>query len=231
MKTTLLMIDDHPLFRRGVLQLLSDCEGFQIVGEASSGVEGLQLVTDLNPDLILLDLNMHGISGLEVLKVIKTRSPDTWVVMLTVSDDAADLIAALRSGADGYLLKDMDPDMLCGKLGQVVAGNVILSERLTQLLAHAMRSQDTPRQPNEAGLTEQEQRILDYIAQGKSNKQIAREIDISDGTVKVHVKHLLRKLNLHSRLEAAVWVAANQKRENRQRSSIPLDAGDASNVH
>lgn len=213
MKTTLLMIDDHPLFRRGVLQLLSECEAFQTIGEASSGGEGLQLAADLNPDMILLDLNMQDMSGLEVLKIIKARSTDTRVVMLTVSDDATDLVAALRSGADGYLLKEMDPEMLCGKLGQVVAGNVILSDRLMQLLAHSMREVNMPRPPDEAGLTEQERRILDLIAQGMSNKQIAREIGISDGTVKVHVKHLLRKLNLHSRLEAAVWMI-EKKRES-----------------
>ena len=211
---TLLMIDDHPLFRRGVLQLLSECADFRTVGEASSGMEGLKLAAQLNPDIILLDLNMQEMNGIEVLKRLKASESDAKVVMLTVSDNAADLVAALRAGADGYLLKEMDPDELCGKLMRVACGDVILSERLTQLLAHAMREQNTPRPPDEAGLTEQERRILEYIAQGKSNKLIARELGISDGTVKVHVKHLLRKLNLHSRLEAAVWVAACQKRAN-----------------
>lgn len=211
---TLLMIDDHPLFRRGVLQLLSELTDFKTVGEATSGAEGLKLVAELNPDIILLDLNMRDMNGIEVLKQIKASESEAKVVMLTVSDDAADLVAALRAGADGYLLKEMDPDDLCNKLNRVARGDVILSERLTQLLAHAMREQNTPRPPDEAGLTEQERRILEQIAQGKSNKLIARELDISDGTVKVHVKHLLRKLNLHSRLEAAVWVAAAQKRTN-----------------
>ncbi|MFA5082321.1 MAG: two-component system response regulator NarL [Hydrogenophilaceae bacterium] len=208
---TLLMIDDHPLFRRGVLQLLAEAPEFRVVGEASGGREGLELARQLAPNLILLDLNMKDMSGLDVLKVIKGWDLDSRVVMLTVSDEADDLIAALRAGADGYLLKEMDPEDLVGKLKQAAAGEVTLTERLTRLLAHSMREDGKPKHPDEAGLTEQERRILDLIAQGMSNKLIARELNISDGTVKVHVKHLLRKLNLHSRLEAAVW-AVEKKR-------------------
>lgn len=209
---TLLMIDDHPLFRRGVLQLLNDAREFQVVGEASSGREGLEKARELMPDMILLDLNMQDMSGLEVLKAIKSWDAENIrVVMLTVSDDTVDLIDALRSGADGYLLKEMDPDDLIGKLKQAAAGEVTLTERLTRLLAHSMRESNKPRHPDEAGLTEQERRILDLISQGMNNKLIARELKISDGTVKVHVKHLLRKLNLHSRLEAAVWAVEKKK--------------------
>lgn len=208
---TLLMIDDHPLFRRGVLQLIAESSEFLVVGEASNGREGIELARALVPNLILLDLNMKDMSGLDVLKVIKTWDLDSRVVMLTVSDEAGDLIACLRAGADGYLLKEMDPDDLVRKLKQAATGEVTLSERMTRLLAHSMREDSKPRHPDEAGLTEQEGRILDLIAQGKSNKLIARELAISDGTVKVHVKHLLRKLNLHSRLEAAVWAVDKKK--------------------
>lgn len=208
---TVLMIDDHPLFRRGVVQLIGEAPEFRVVGEASNGQEGIELARRLVPNLILLDLNMRDMSGLDVLRVVKGWDLDTRVVMLTVSDEADDLIAALRAGADGYLLKETDPDELVGKLKQVAAGEVILTERLTRLLAHSMREVGRPRHPDEAGLTEQEQRILDLIAQGMSNKLIARELVISEGTVKVHVKHVLRKLNLHSRLEAAVWVADKRR--------------------
>lgn len=208
---TLLMIDDHPLFRRGVLQLVRESGEFRVLGEASSGAEGLELARRLGPDLILLDLNMQGMNGLEVLKRLKSGTPDIRVVMLTVSDQAEDLVAALRAGADGYLLKEMDPDELVGKLKAAAGGEITLSDRLTRLLAHSLREENKPRDPDEAGLTEQERRILELIAQGKNNKLIARELGISDGTVKVHVKHLLRKLNLHSRLEAAVW-AVDRKR-------------------
>jgi two-component system nitrate/nitrite response regulator NarL len=202
---TLLVIDDHPLFRKAVLQLVAMAENFTVVGEASSGPEGLELAQKLQPDMILLDLNMKQMNGIEVLKAIKSQGMDSRVVMLTVSDEASDLIAALRAGADGYLLKEMEPEDLLAKLKEAAAGQVTLTERLTRLLAHSLREENRPRDPDQAGLTEQESRILDLIAQGMSNKLIARELNIAEGTVKVHVKHLLRKLNLRSRVEAAVW--------------------------
>ena len=203
---TLLVIDDHPLFRKAVLQLVKLAGSFEVVGEASNGHDGIELAQALHPDMILLDLNMREMNGIEVLKVIKSWGLDTRVVMLTVSDDAADLVAALRAGADGYLLKEMEPEDLLAKLREAAAGQVTLTERLTRLLAHSLREDNKPRDPDQAGLTEQERRILELIAQGKSNKLIARDLDIAEGTVKVHVKHLLRKLNLRSRVEAAVWV-------------------------
>ena len=207
----LLIIDDHPLFRRGVIQLIGEVPEFDVVGEASSGQEGIELAQQLDPDMILLDLNMKDMSGLEVLKVIKASGSDTRVVMLTVSDAETDLVTCLRAGADGYLLKEMEPEDLIIKLQEAASGRLPLTERLTALLAHSLRAETQPRDPDEAGLTEQERRILDLIAAGKSNKLIARELDIAEGTVKVHVKHLLRKLNLRSRVEAAVW-AIEQKR-------------------
>ncbi len=207
----LLIIDDHPLFRRGVMQLVQMAGQFEVVGEASSGQEGIDMARALEPDMVLLDLNMKDMSGLDVLKVLKSWDNDPRVVMLTVSDQAEDLIGALRLGADGYLLKEMDPEELVGKLKEAAAGQVTLTERLTRLLAHSLREDNRPKDPDQAGLTEQEGRILEQIALGKSNKLIARELNIAEGTVKVHVKHLLRKLNLRSRVEAAVW-AVEKKR-------------------
>jgi len=207
----LLVIDDHPLFRKAILQLVEMTGDFEVVGEASNGREGLELAQNLQPDMILLDLNMKEMNGIEVLKVIKSWGMDSRVVMLTVSDEASDLIAALRAGADGYLLKEMEPEDLFAKLKAAAAGQVTLTERLTRLLAHSLREDSKPKDPAQAGLTEQESRILDQIAQGKSNKLIARELNISDGTVKVHVKHLLRKLNLRSRVEAAVWAVEKRR--------------------
>lgn len=207
----LLVIDDHPLFRKAVLQLVKMTGDFEVVGEASSGPEGLELAQTLQPDMILLDLNMREMNGIEVLKVIKSWGMDTRVVMLTVSDETGDLVAALRAGADGYLLKEMEPEELLAKLKQAARGQITLSERLTRVLAHSLRGETKPRDPDEAGLTEQEGRILDLIAQGMSNKLIARELNIADGTVKVHVKHLLRKLNLRSRVEAAVWAVERRR--------------------
>lgn len=207
----LLVIDDHPLFRKAILQLVDMTHDFEVVGEASNGRDGLEQAMKLQPDMILLDLNMKDMNGIEVLKAIKASELDSRVVMLTVSDEAGDLIAALRAGADGYLLKEMEPEDLLVKLHDAAAGQVTLTERLTRLLAHSLREDSKPKDPSQAGLTDQETRILDLIAQGKSNKLIARELNISDGTVKVHVKHLLRKLNLRSRVEAAVW-AVEKKR-------------------
>lgn len=208
----LLIVDDHPLFRKGVRYLVNMVQGFSIVGEASCGQEGIDLAVELEPDMILLDLNMKDMSGIEVLKVIKASGSDARVVMLTVSDQAEDLVAALRSGADGYLLKEMEPEDIIAKLEEAAAGRITLTGRLINLLAHAMRHDTThPTTASEAGLTDQEQRILEQVASGKSNKLVARELSITEGTVKVHVKHLLRKLNLRSRVEAAVWYVEQQK--------------------
>ncbi len=203
--TSLLIVDDHPLFRKGVKQLIHDAGGFDLVGEASSGAEGIDLAYLRQPEMILLDLNMKDMSGIDVLKVLKAADLDARVIMLTVSDHEADLVAALRAGADGYLLKDMEPEDLVAKLAEAARGQTVLSPALAGLLVHAMRQESKPKNPDEAGLTEQERKILERIAVGKSNKIIARELNIAEGTVKVHVKHLLKKLNLKSRVEAAVW--------------------------
>ena len=209
---TLITIDDHPLFRKGVADLIDMEPSIEMIGEAASGEMGLELLSELAPDLILLDLNMKGMDGIETLKRIKARDSDARVVMLTVSDNEDDVVAALRAGADGYLLKDMEPEDTLAYLRQAAAGKLVISERLTELLAHALRSEGShPSDMEQAGLTEREEQILQLIAHGLSNKMIARKLDITEGTVKVHVKHMLKKLNLRSRVEAAVW-AVNQAR-------------------
>ena len=202
---TILIVDDHPLFRKGVIQLIQAAPEFRFVGEAAGGREGIQLARQLHPDMILLDLNMKDMNGVEVLKTLKDEGLDSRIIMLTVSDQAEDLMATLQAGADGYLLKDMEPEDLMQQLGEAARGKITISERLTQLLVASLREKSRPNTPTEAGLTEQENRILEHLIDGKSNKLIAREMDIAEGTVKVHVKHLLKKLNLRSRVEAAVW--------------------------
>ncbi len=208
---TILVVDDHPLFRKGVIQLIQAAPEFRFVGEAPSGKEGLQLAHALHPDMILLDLNMKDMNGVDVLKAIKDDGLDSRVIMLTVSDQAEDLMAALQAGADGYLLKDMEPEDLMQQLGEAARGKITISERLTQLLVTALREKSRPATPAEAGLTEQENRILEHLIDGKSNKLIARDMGIAEGTVKVHVKHLLKKLNLRSRVEAAVWADRSRR--------------------
>jgi two-component system nitrate/nitrite response regulator NarL len=202
---TILIVDDHPLFRKGVIQLIQAAPEFKLVGEAPGGCEGIALAQRLHPDMILLDLNMKDMSGIDVLKTLKDDGLDARIIMLTVSDHADDLLAALQAGADGYLLKDMEPEDLMPQLLEAAHGKIIISERMTQQLVTSLREKRRPPSLAEAGLTEQETRILQHLIDGKSNKLIARELDIAEGTVKVHVKHLLKKLKLRSRVEAAVW--------------------------
>jgi len=200
-----LIVDDHPLFRRGLVQLLRTIPVFVLVGEAASGAEGLALARELRPDLILLDLNMRDGDGLDMLRGLRSARSEARVVMVTVSDSGEDVVAALRGGAEGYLLKDMEPEAMLEALQAVAAGRVVIPPQLNHLLAAALRGESRPQSAGAAGLTEQELRILEKIAAGLSNKQIGRELDIAEGTVKVHVKHILRKLELRSRVEAAVW--------------------------
>jgi two-component system, NarL family, nitrate/nitrite response regulator NarL len=208
-----IIIDDHPLFRKGLIQLLRAVPGFELVAEAADGKEGIARILHHRPDLLLLDLNMKDMSGLEVLRFVKQADLDTRVIMVTVSDAAEDLVAALRAGADGYLLKDMEPEEMIESLRSAAAGRIVVSDALTHLMANALRHEKRPASASAAGLTDQEQRILERIAGGLSNKQIARELDIAEGTVKVHVKHVLRKLNFRSRVEAAVWAVEHLRNE------------------
>ena len=205
---SVVIIDDHPLFRRGVAQLIEMESALALVGEASSGEEGLVLVRAKEPDLVLLDLNMKGMDGIATLKAIKDEMPEVRVILLTVSDAPDDLIAAIRAGADGYLLKDMDPEDLMARLREALTGRMVISDALSGRLAQALRDEAQVERRSTAGLTDRERTILRCLAEGKSNKLIARELDITEGTVKVHVKHLLRKLNFRSRVEAAVWAVA-----------------------
>lgn len=202
---TLLVIDDHPLLRKGVSQLVAMEPEMQLVGEAADGAEGLKLARALAPDLILLDLQMKGMNGLETLRAIKALDLDSRVIMFTVSDSEEDILAALQAGADGYLLKDMEPEEMLANLRMAARGRLVLSGPVTELLARSLRNEGTVETVPASDLTDREHEILLHIAEGRSNKLIARALDITEGTVKVHVKHLLKKLNLRSRVEAAVW--------------------------
>jgi two-component system nitrate/nitrite response regulator NarL len=201
----ILIIDDHPLFRKGVSQLIAMAPHLTLVGEASNGEDGVAKARELDPDLILLDLHMKGMNGIDTLKAIRDAGLDCRVVIVTVSDHADDLVAAIRSGADGYLLKDMEPEDLLAAIDQTLNGSTVIGERLNGLLAHAIREEASASQRDTATLTKREQEILHGLAQGLSNKLLARQLDITEATVKVHVKNLLKKLGFRSRLEAAVW--------------------------
>jgi two-component system nitrate/nitrite response regulator NarL len=202
----IMMVDDHPLLRKGLMQLIEFEDELEVVAEASSGAEALKIVEEADPDMITLDLNMQGMDGLETLRALRAQGVTCRIVMLTVSDSDEDVLEAIRSGADGYLLKDMEPEDLLDKLKEATVGKMVMSEKLTQVLAKALRKPEKKGASALSSLTSREHEILKLISKGMSNKLIARELDISDGTVKVHVKHLLKKLDLRSRVEAAVWM-------------------------
>src|SRR3990167_6186873 len=209
----ILIIDDHPLFRKGVAQLIAMAPHLEVVGEVSNGEQGVAIAKALEPDLVLLDLHMTGMGGIETLRAIRDADLDCRVVILTVSDSADDLVAAIRSGADGYLLKDMEPEDLLKAIDEALNGRTVIGERLNGLLARAIREEATAKQRDTATLTDREKEILQGLAQGLSNKLVARNLDITEATVKVHVKNLLKKLGFHSRLEAAVWAVGRGVKE------------------
>ncbi len=216
MANTVLIVDDHPLFRRGVAQLLEMDPEIIVAGEASGLADALELARRTDPDLILLDLNLSGANGraggLEVLTALKDEDASLRVVMLTVSDAPDDLVNALRRGADGYLLKDSEPEEILARVRDALSGRTVLTETLAGRLAMAMRQDalQTTANPrdmrrNLADLTDRERAVLRGVADGLSNKLIAQTLSITEGTVKVHVKHVLKKLGFRSRVEAAVW--------------------------
>ena len=213
---SVIVIDDHPLFRRGAVQLFELDSSFELIGDAANGEEGIELILRLNPDLVLLDLNMKGMDGIAVLRKLNTIEHDSIIIMLTVSNSEDDVITALRCGADGYLLKDMEPEEILVKLQQAIEGQTVLEEVISSRLANMLRNEKLSPPVNQIKFTIRENQIVALIAEGKSNKIIARELGISDGTVKVHVKNILRKLNLSSRLEVAVWAFENDYASNAQ---------------
>ena len=198
-KTKVLLIDDHPLMRRGIKQLVELDENFEVIADVGNGNDGITAALEKEPDLIVLDLNMKGLSGLDTLKALRTEDVDARIVILTVSDAKNDIFALIDAGADGYLLKDTEPDTLLSQLKQIAHGEVILSDSIKNLLLERHSTQD----PLDS-LTEREMDVLQLIATGLSNKQIAGKLFISEETVKVHIRNLLRKLNVHSRVAATV---------------------------
>ena len=198
-KLKVLIIDDHRLMRRGIQQLVELEEGFEVVGGAGNGSEGINLALQTSPDLIILDLNMKGLSGLDTLKALRAEDVDARIVILTVSDAKNDIFTLIDAGADGYLLKDTEPDTLLSQLKRIAQGEVILSDSIKNLLLERQSSQS----PIDS-LTDREIDVLRLVATGLSNKQIAGQLFISEETVKVHIRNLLRKLNVHSRVAATV---------------------------
>lgn len=201
-----LVIDDHALFRVGLRELL-ERRGIRVVGATGDGREGIRLVGELKPDIVLLDLRIPNMDGLSILRELRSKGHAMPIVMLTTSSDERDLVECLRAGAQGYLIKDMEPEQVVEALRSVTKGQTVVAPGLTGILAKVVQG-EVPEPPRRTGpfdeLTPREREILQHLAEGQSNKAIGRNLGISDGTVKLHVKAILRKLGVHSRVEAAV---------------------------
>jgi len=194
-----LVVDDHALFRRGVVGLLREQPDFNLAGEAGSGPEALKLSRQLKPDVVLLDVYMPGGSGVEAVRGLK-QNPDLRVLMLTISEKNEDLLAAIEAGADGYLLKSAEPEELCRAIRQVVAGQSVLSPEVTAKMMHAATGAQS-RQP-QVDLSPREHEVLVELAQGATTAEIAVKLVISPNTVKTHIRRLLEKLEASDRAEA-----------------------------
>jgi len=216
----ILVVDDHTLFRRGLIALLAGDARFEVVAEAGDAGEAQRRAAQVQPDLILLDNHLPGVNGVDALPGLRAAAQQARVLMLTVSEDEQDLAAALRGGACGYLLKTVDSDVLASAIVRTMAGDSIVSPEMTSKLVSAFQALPglaaaaTPRDGAVApapdtldSLSPREREILRHIARGASNKEIARALDIAETTVKIHVQHILRKLGLTSRVQAAVIAA------------------------
>lgn len=206
-KCSVLLVDDHPMLLRGLRQLLELDAGFRVVGEAANGEEALQILQGVTPDLVILDLKMPVLDGLETLRRLRYNGFAGKVLLYTVSDHQQDLRNALRLGADGYLLKNARPDQLLRQIHEVLAGRLEISPGLALGSKHLQR----PGHKIEVDLTLREKEVLRMIADGLSNKMVGSRLGITEGTVKTHVKSLLQKIGVRSRVEAAVWAMENLK--------------------
>ncbi len=206
MTIRILLVDDHTLFRSGIKLLLQRNPEFEVVGEAVDGLDGVKRAKQLKPDVVLMDLNMPGLSGLEAMQLIVEDLPDTAVLMLTVSEDAEDLTTALRNGARGYLLKNIEADYLTSAIKRAAAGEAVIADAMTAKLVMQFRmGGHTASNPEREKLTPRERETMICLARGESNKEIARHLAVAESTVKIHVQNILKKLKLTSRVQIAVY--------------------------
>ena len=202
----ILLGDDQALFRSGLRSLLQRQDDFEVVGEAADGLDGIKMTTQLKPDVVLMDIDMSVMNGKEALSQILSSQPELAVLMLTVSEDGTDLTECMRIGARGYLLKNINVDFLLNSIRRAVEGDSVLSPEMTSKLVARLRSPQVNKQTIAIeSLTPRERETLAWLAKGVSNKHIARGLDVAESTIKVHVQSILRKLNLSSRVQAAVY--------------------------
>ncbi len=201
----LLVVDDHALFRKGLVSLLDEMPGLAVIGDASNGEEALTLLDRIQPDIILLDINMPVMDGLQTLSVIRKQKPEQKVVMLTISQNDEDLMGAILAGANGYLLKNAEPEVLRNTIQQVFDGNAVLSPEVTARVFQAVRRSQLDRNKNL--LSDREVDVLRCLARGQTTSQIAGTLYISENTVKTHIRHILEKMEVNNRAEAVARAA------------------------
>ena len=206
----IMLVDDQPLVRNGIASLLQ-ARGHHVVGEAGDGQQALELVRSTHPDLVLMDLNMPVLDGLSATRLLKTEHPNLKVVVLTVSDDERDLIEAVKSGAHGYLLKDLEADDFFEAIDAIEHGESVIPPRLARHLwdefGKITANQPEPTVEDHDTLTDREWEVLRLVAAGHTNREIADRLSISENTVKFHMRGILDKLHLRNRTEVAAWVA------------------------
>lgn len=200
---TVLLVDDHQVVRRGLRTFLEIQDDIEVVGEASDGAEGVARTEELRPDVVLMDIKMPGTDGIEALRRLRELENPAKVLIVTSFTEQRTVVPALRAGASGYVYKDVDPDALAGAIRSVYAGHVLLQPEV----AGALLAQDAPGSATGRGstLTEREREVLGLIADGRSNREIARALVLSEKTVKTHVSNILMKLDLSDRTQAALW--------------------------
>ena len=211
-KIRVMVADDHALFRKALVSVFADEEDIELVGEAADGEEAVTMAAELVPDVVLMDVRMPKMLGIEAAKQISAAEPSTKIVMLTVSDEEEDLFEAIKAGASGYLLKEVDPTEIAQAIRQIHAGHSLLSpavasKLVSEFAAISKRSDERASRPS---LTDRELQVLRYASDGLTNRQIGRRLQISENTVKNHIRNILEKLHLHSRMEAVLYAVREE---------------------
>ena len=205
----LVIADDHELFRRGLRMVLEDDDDIEVVGEAGDGQRVVELARELAPDVVVMDVRMPSLSGIEAARRIKEDQPATAILMLTISDEEDDLYEAIKAGANGYLLKEISIDEIGNAVRSVNGGQSLISPSMASKLlnefASMVKKEDEKQQVPAPRLTSREMEVLTFVAQGMNNREISKMLFISENTVKNHVRNILEKLHLHSRMEAVVY--------------------------